>query len=604
MKDAGRRVAERMTGVLMLLLMLVPPHVAAVRSQTEVCGASVKPADGRAYEEALSLYRTRRYRQASQTLRRVASRNPKAAGPQFWLGMVAVADGFNTAAIRRYFTRCHELCPDYPHPLAHYYMGVIHYTDGRYEDAIVSLNRYFSLYNASGVAAADTAGTGKAISAAYEEASNYLYWSQFLADAELHKVPFEPRRVEGVSSRYDEAFPFFMPDGRECYYLRRLPVRRGRSVYVRELEESRWTLCRSLMGDTAYNEGKPLPDPFNSGKAEGSMSLTADGNELYYSVITPEGGYANSDLYRVVKRDGRWGQPEKLGPFINGPRTWESQPSVSADGRTLYFASNRKGGQGGIDLWRCRRLANGDWSRPENLGPSVNTPGNEKAPFIAADGHTLYFLSDGWQGFGGYDIYFANLDDPYGNRPTNLGLPVNTESDEPSFGVTLDGRQAYITGRVAASRSADILMFDLYPAARPDPMRLQRVRVGSGSAARDTLLVLPAKGEAVVVLEGEGKLPYIGTSAKLPAAVELGDSVASLAVAFASEGVLAEGSEAVVDALAGWLLDHPRVRITVECPRAADSRAVRERLVHNQLRPDRLSVHSGTGVPHPQIRIQ
>jgi Tol biopolymer transport system component len=156
-----------------------------------------------------------------------------------------------------------------------------------------------------------------------------------------------------------------------------------------------------------------LPAPFNSGDPEGGVSLTADGRELYFSIIRTVAGYANSDVYCVRRVDGVWQQPDALGPQVNGDRTWESQPTVSPDGRTLIFASNRKGGQGGIDLWRCHRLKNGDWSRAENLGPAVNTAGNERLPFIHADSKTLYFASNGWQGFGGYDMYFINLTDTY-----------------------------------------------------------------------------------------------------------------------------------------------------------------------------------------------
>lgn len=592
----------RMWRLPKLLLILLSPLAPVAHSQVPACPVAVKAADSRALSEAVSLYRARNYRQAAQQLRRIASRNPQAADPQFWLGMVAVADGFNTTAIRRYFTRCIQLCPDYPNALAHYYMGMIYYTDGRYDDAVAALNRYFDRYHAA--SSVDTAATGRAILAAYEEASNYLYWSQFLAEAELNKVPFEPRRLSGVSSRRDEMLPFISADGRECFFLRRVPVVRGRTVYARDMEESRWMLFHSVFRDSVFSAGEPLPAPFNSGQAEGGVSLTADGSELYYSVIVPEAGYANSDLFRVRRQDDSWGSPENLGPLINGPRSWESQPSISADGRYLFFASNRKGGLGGIDIWRCRRLDNGDWSRPENLGPAVNTPGNEKAPFIAADGHTLYFLSDGWQGFGGYDIYFTSLSDPHGNRPTNLGLPVNTEADEPSFGVTADGTRAYFSGRLPSSRSSDVLTFDLYPAARPESMLLKRVRVQAGASVRDTLLVLPARRTMTVTLQSPDFLPFLAPSSKLPATVVLSDSVSNLDVHFVAEGQLASTSGAIVDALADWLLSHPRVHIIVECPRSADARAVRDRLLASKLRPDRLSCRGGTDISHPQFRLQ
>ena len=560
------------------------------------CGVKVKPGDKSAYTEALAHYNSRNYRQSATLLRKVAARNPKAADPQFWLGMNSVANGFNTSGIRRYFTKCIELCPNYPNPLAHFYMAMILYTDSRYEEAVAELELYFAGANGS---------DDKAVSAVYEEASNYLYWSQFLADAMLNMAPFDPQRVEGVSSARNETLPFLSVDGQTFYYLREMPVNREKTFYHRELEEKQWRLCMSRRLDSGWSKGVELPPPFNSGLPEGNVSVTADGSELYYSVIHRNGGYANSDIFRVRLKDGKWGTPENCGPQVNGERTWESQPSVSADGQTLYFASNRKGGQGGTDIWRCRRLKNGDWSRAENLGSNVNTTGNEKFPFLAADGRMLYFVSDGWQGFGGYDIYFTDLADVHGNRPTNLGLPINTEGDELCFGVSADGRSAYFAGRTADSRSSDILMFDLYPAARPEPMRKCTVRVTAAGQARDTVLLLSERSASTVVLHKDGMLPLIfcAKASHAPASVTLGDTLTPLAVTFLSGSRLTPEGEQVADALAEWLVGHPRVHIAIECPKYTEAKMVYDRLKKKGLRAERLDFRGGTDIPHPQIHL-
>ena len=568
-----------MHSLILLLLLLFP--LSSLYSQ-------VKPSDQKAYDAALSCYEKRQYREAAQQMRHVAGRNPKAADPQFWLGMTAVKDGFNVTAIRRYFGRCIELNPDYPHPLAHYYMGLIHYTDERYDDAVAELDRYFALANGS---------DDKAVNAVYEEASNYLYWSRFLAEAVLNMAPFDPKRVQGVSSSNNEMLPFLTADGQTFYYLREVPASTGRTFYARELEQKQWRLYFSKrLNDTAFSRGAELPPPFNGGDPEGGVSLTADGSELYYSVIRNSGGYNNSDIYCVRRVDGQWQQPENCGPQVNGDRSWESQPSVSADGQTLYFASNRKGGHGGIDLWRCRRLKNGDWGRAENLGANINTAGNEKAPFLAADGHTLYFLSDGWQGFGGYDVYFANLSDPYGNRPTNLGLPVNSEDDAVSFGVTTDGRQAYFATKQEGARSSDVYLFDLYPAARPEPMRLCTMKMDTPQGARDTLLMLSEQYTNVVTFDVEGLLPAIrcGKARELDRRqVALGDSVAAMDLK----------EPMVVDALAAWLIEHPRVHIALECPKADEAKEAYERLRQKGLRAERFTYRGGTDIKSPQIKL-
>ena len=586
----------------------------AVLSAQE-CGSEIKAADRAAFDKAVGLFENRQFKESAQAMRKVASRNPNAPDPQFWLGLTAAKDGFNTTAIRRYFGRCIELCPDYPNPLAHYYMGVIYYTDDRYDDAVAELERYFSLAEGS---------NDRAVNIVYEEASNYLYWSRFLAEATLNEAPFNPHRLAGASSlKNDEMLPYITVDGSEIFYLRQLPEQQSPTFYHSDIERKQWRLCSSRWHDTCFDKGSVMPPPFNSGDPEGGVSLTADGNELYFSIIRDNSGYANSDIYCVRCVDGRWQQPEPLGRQVNSPDSWESQPTVSPDGSLLLFASNRKGGHGGIDIWRCRRLPGGDWSRAENLGDAVNTMGNEKFPFLAADGRTLYFLSDGWQGFGGFDVYFANLSDPYGNRPTNLGLPINSDADELSFGVTADGRRAYFSGRLPDSRSNDILVFDLYPSARPEPMRLCRLQafdtLGRPLNASVSLLsgsvyhadgdgvistVLSEQYDNVLTFTADGCLPYV---LRLRASDVLrgrvGEGVTLLPAVSGMVQRFDVADEAALTALAQWLIDNPRVRLAVECPKKGDAEKAYSFLKQKNIRADRLTFRGGTDIQHPQIRL-
>lgn len=555
------------------------------------CDVQVKGNDKETFDQALELYGQQRYTDAAKLMRRVAQRNPKAAAPQFWLGMLAVDNGFNVSGIRKYFTKCISLCENYPDARAHYYMGMIHYTDERYEEASAEFERYFQLANGS---------DHREWTAVYEEASAYLHWSQFLADAELHRVPFDPVPLRGVSSKRNEDLPYITPDGQHCYYLRELPAKRDRTnFYTSTTEKTVWRLFYSDWSakDSSFDNGHELPSPFNQGTPEGAVSATADGNSLFFSRITQNKGYSNSDLYCAMwsKERKEW-SVERLGNGINGDLTWESQPSVSADGRWLIFASNRQGGQGRSDLWRCHRLSNGDWSRPENLGPRVNTAGNEKFPFLHADGHTLYFVSDGWQGFGGYDVYFIDLNgDSY---PTNLGLPINSEDDNLSFGVTTDGLHAYFPGRVASSRSKDILYFDLYPAARPESMRLCNIKMNTPEGDRDTLLMLSEKSTHVVTFDVKGFLPTIqcGKARELDRHyVPVNDSVSYMDL----------GNTQVLDALASWLIEHPRIHVSLECPKTDDAKTAYEYLTREKkLRAERLSYRGGTAIETKQIRLQ
>lgn len=589
-----------MKWLLVLLLAILYLPFSALHAQG--CGVKVKDGDMATYKQALNEYGQKHYREASQLMRRVAQRNPKAADPQFWLGMGSVKNGFNTAGVRKYFTKCIDLCPNYPNALAHYYMGMIHYTDERYEEATVELETYFRMANHCD----DAEQT-----AVYEEASAYLHWSKFLGEAVLNMAPFDPVPLAGVSSKHNENLPFITVDGSRCYFLREIPARRDRTTfYTPDVVKTEWKLCCSKWKDTTFTTGIEMPAPFNKGDAEGGVTATADGQTLYFSRITYTGNYANCDLYKGEWKEesGGW-KVERLGNVINGDRSWESQPSVSADGQWLYFASNRKGGVGGTDIWRCHRLPNGDWSRPENLGSRINTLGNEKFPFLHADGHTLYFVSDGWQGFGGYDVYFIDLAEGGEARPTNLGLPINTEKDELSFGVTTDGMRAYFPGRVSSSRSKDILIFDLYPAARPESMRCCRLTViGRMMVQMDTVFMLSNSKPTAVTFAEEGLMPYIlcstGKEWRDGASVQLQDSIAPLGIKPLSGSRLSERDEKLLDAWATWLIGHPRVHVAIECTKATDAKAVYDYLVtRKKLRTERLVYRGGSEYSHNQIRL-
>jgi flagellar motor protein MotB len=159
-----------------------------------------------------------------------------------------------------------------------------------------------------------------------------------------------------------------------------------------------------------------------------------------------------------------------LGPDVN-TTAWETQPSLSADGRTLYFVSNRPGGMGQSDIWMTRLQDNGVWTEPKNLGETINTGGSEMAPYFHPDGRTLYFSSDGQVGLGGMDL-FVSRSDSAGNwlEPENLGYPINSSGDEINIVVNAWGDKAYISSNQHEGYGGyDIFNFELPLDARPTP---------------------------------------------------------------------------------------------------------------------------------------
>lgn len=610
---------KRYLVILMLLLT-----VFALRAQDDgvTCGPKFKPADQATFQKAKSLYATKRYKESRELLHKLSSKYPAAPDPYFYLGMIAVKKDFNAAGIRRYFPKVVALCPSYPNALAYYYKAIVDYTDENYDEAVASLNRYFDIAKQLRLPEYE---------AVYEEASNYLYWSQFLGEANKAKVPFSPFIVSGVSSKYNEYLPYLTPDGTAFYYLRQVPEGSSATFYKRELETKVWRLYRSDRRDTSYSEGVELSAPFNSSESEGSMTMTADNRVMYYSRMVMKSGKPNCDIFRTTYTNGRWSDFESAGLNVNSDKSWESQPSITPDGEYLYFASNREGGMGGTDIWRCHRLPNGDWSRAENLGPAINTPGNEKCPFIHADGKTLYFASDGWQGFGGYDMYFINVNDTYLQRPTNMGLPINSEVDEICFGVTTDGSRGYYAGKpsdgVAGRGGSDVFLFDLYSAARPEPMRLCPVRVVLPDSK-------PLVAEVSVYRKGANRMRYTSDDAGA-ASVMLSMQVDNFVVATAKDYVpavrlvkasavrqagtmpdlqmrplkkdgrysipgiqlaakgLTDDSKTILDAYVDFLRKNPMVHIRIEGVTENMVRAVYDYMVAQKLRSERLSYKAG-----------
>lgn len=615
------------------VLLILLCSFSLVTTGQEVCPYTFPAKDKVNFDNGVSAYEKRHFPEANTLLRKVSSRHPRAADPYFYLGMIAATENTNPGAIRHYFTRLNEVCPDYPNALAHYYMGIIYYTDEKYEEAVAALNRYFDIANQKSI---------PSYVAVYEEASNYLYWSQFLAEATLNAVPFNPQVVYGASSKTDEILPYITWDGKHIYYLRKVSQRKEKTYYGKVLDELKPRLCVSRWRDTVFSTGEELPDPFNQGPPEGGVSITADNQLLYYSVWTQDKGTGNFDICFSERKGGVWQPVKDAGANVNNAKAWDSQPSISSDGQWLYFASNRPGGQGGTDIWRCHRLPNGDWSRAENLGPAVNTAGNEKCPFLHADGKTLYFASNGWQGFGGYDMYFINLNDTYLQRPTNMGMPINGDGDDICFGVMADGKKAYYADRAKDYNGVggtDIFWFELYPDARPEamkwiqvksvapqdptvakPVTLRVKRYGAPEACytvtgQETAMMLSVSETNVVSAAAEGYMLHVQVLAKsdVQRMSHLDVRLSPLAVGGTyrlkgrlfdeRSGKLTDTGRQMMDAYVPYLLDHPSLHIRLESMKTVEAKALYDYLISQKLRPDRLDYAGGTAYTQTQLVV-
>lgn len=187
---------------------------------------------------------------------------------------------------------------------------------------------------------------------------------------------------------------------------------------------------------------EPIGTTINTLGHDASIALSNDGQILFiFKSTTKDGG----DIYMSTLQGENWSAPVRLGPNINTPKYWEGSCSLSSDGQILYFASDRPGGFGGRDIYMSKKMSDGSWGPAENLGPTINTPYNDDAPYIHPDGISMVFSSEGHTSMGGYDLFYTTFKNGQWKEPTNMGYPINTPANERFYTLTADGGTGYFS---------------------------------------------------------------------------------------------------------------------------------------------------------------
>lgn len=282
---------------------------------------------------------------------------------------------------------------------------------------------------------------------------------QFAVDyAKTHDTAyaFHPQNLgDGINTSESEYFPS-------------LPIEGTQLVFTRRLNNYNEDFFISDKTDTAWSAARHLAGSINTSQNEGAQVISQDGAWLVFTGCNRPGGYGSCDLYISYKTNEGWSEAINLGSNINS-EDWESQPCLSPDKRDLYFTSRRPGGFGGSDLYVAHLGANGKWSAPENMGLGINTTGDEACPFIHADNQTLYFTSNGWQGYGNDDLLLVRKQvDGTWSKPENLGYPINTINREGTLFIAADGKTAYYASDRSDSKGGlDIYTFEMRSDIRP-----------------------------------------------------------------------------------------------------------------------------------------
>lgn len=240
-----------------------------------------------------------------------------------------------------------------------------------------------------------------------------------------------------INSQNDDYWPSISADDETLIWTVKLPVEKSGRLVMQE------DFFISYKSDGNWSLRKPLGKPVNTDDNEGAICLSADGRSCYFTVCNRADGFGRCDIYKSVLNGNLWSVPENAGNIINSEAN-EKQPSLSADGKMLFFSSDRKGGFGKMDIWYVLKDTAGNWQKPVNAGDSVNTPEDEQSPFIHFDNRTLYFSSDGHYGLGKSDIYKCTMTSVgLFSKPVNLGYPINTNNEEVGLIINARGSTAY-----------------------------------------------------------------------------------------------------------------------------------------------------------------
>lgn len=312
-------------------------------------------------------------------------------------------------------------------------ISIRYFRRGRYEEAEEVFSHYLKSISAAALPARD---------------SLLLQSIRFALRSLANPSSQDIVRLSDSINRFPlQYFPVLTIDNQTMVYTKRdgTGIQYDEDIVVSNKKDGQWSRSTGIAAsiNTRFNEG--------------ACSISADGRTLIFASCEGRKSFGSCDLYYVRKQGDEWGKPLNLGKNVNSS-TWDSQPSLSADGTTLYFVSNRPGGYGKRDIWVTKQVK-GKWQQPVNLGPKINTEQDETTPFIHFNGKSLFFASKGHVGLGGLDIYVSERLGEYWSEPYNLGYPTNDFQDQSALFITSDGKTAYYTDE--SDDFSEIFSFDI-----------------------------------------------------------------------------------------------------------------------------------------------
>lgn len=429
--------------IFIIMLLMLP---AACRAQGEYTTKNKKAIS--AYEDGMQFLNMYEYGDAESSFQRAIAYDPTFIEAYILLGTVYEEQRLYEKAVENY-EKSILINPGF-FPNTYLNVANLELKIGQYEKAKGNYEKYLNFKNLKPAVRA--------------QAENGIKKCDFAIEQIKNPKPFSPAPLgTGVNTSFSEYMPAITADESTLIFTRlvKSETRETGTDHQEDFYTSKWV-------NGNWTDAIPLSDKLNSANNEGAHTISPDGKTLFFTACNRESGVGSCDIYMSKWYKGQWDYPDNLYEINSG--SWDSQPSIAPDGRTLYFTSSRNSG---MDLYVTYLDDNDKWSEPVALPSNINTTGNELGPFMHSDGKTLYFVSDGHMGMGGLDIFYTRkTSDSTWSDPVNIGYPINTYRDEAFMFVSASGIKAYYAAGAldvvrSENRNMDIYSFELYPEARP-----------------------------------------------------------------------------------------------------------------------------------------
>ncbi len=385
------------------------------------------------YDDAIIKLQTRQFDLAKNLFEDALKKDECFVDAHYQLGILYKQYERNTDKIKFHFENILRCNPNYQNPFVFRILGETYLHEGNYKESKKNLSTYITFE--------------KEPIQYLTKSKNLLRHCDFALQNISNKIEINVRKLPDIVNNHkSQYFPVATADQQNLVFTIRdyIGFQEYEDIYVSKKINGVWGQAQSIS------------DNINSAKYnEGTCSISADGKTLAFAICGgPNRTDKDCDLYISYKNGDIWSVPANMGENVNSP-AWDSQPSLSGDGKTIYFSSKRKGGFGEEDIWMTQCDLNGRWSTPVNMGDLINSKGREVAPFIHPSLTTLYFSSDYHPGFGSFDLFVSFRDSVNWSEPRNLGFPINSHLDESAIFITSDCKKAYFSAEEQSIKKSD-----------------------------------------------------------------------------------------------------------------------------------------------------